>query len=66
LPGACDSLLDDATTKVGIHQTAFRARHSFTKRGIGNPLLPRKAFEPAILENAGDGGSPASFAIYNT
>ena len=59
LPGSRHALLDDATAKVSIHQSAFGPLHGIAKGGIGQPLFPCETLEPAILENARDGGSPA-------
>lgn len=66
LAGTRHALLDDVAAKVGIDQPAFGPLHGIAKSRIGLPLFPCETLEPAILENARDGGSPAWPLIYNT
>jgi hypothetical protein len=61
-----DPLLDDAAAKVSVDQAALRPRDCISQRLIAQFLLAREALEPAILEYAYDGGSPATLPIYNT
>ncbi len=59
-------LLDDAAAKVGIDQPAFGPLRCIAEGRIIYSLFPRETLEPAILENADDGGSPVSMGLYNT